>query len=312
LIDLPCDQQVKQTHGTLSRALLLPTGALGAKDAAEVLMNVHALALALLALGCGKPEDTSSATIGSPAPTEPSEPEPYDATYDGGQYQVSAFAAYTLDEEGMDLDGDGTNDNATPNALLLVDPFVADADMSVDGLNQTVSDAIAKGLMILLTEAAYDGEALTVDVLTGAPGKGGATPDPVSYDDDGTPLGRLTVYFTAGDEIYATADRVQVAITFFPEEPPLPLPIEQVTMVGVLDDGVMDVDIFGVIPADDLTELLILPLLEDAYPDPEERQTYIDLVTEVLQYETVTDIELDEERRGVSCAFHLTAASAAW
>ncbi len=273
------------------------------------------LIIGLTATGCASDgKDTSSGETGTtPGTTDTDVPEPYDVEYEGQQFKVSVFSSYGEPEDGIDLDGDDEPDNNTPNALVLVDAFVPDQDLSVAGLNATVAQAIADETLILLMETSYTDSVLTYDVLTGlGDGAGGYSPADESYDDGGVPFARLEGYFTAGDAFYATADRVLVGITFFPDSPPFPMPIEWVTLEGSLDGDSVNASLYGAIPIDDLRDLLILPLLEEAYPDPKDRAFYLDLVDGALELETVADIDLGGGRRGVSCAFSFTAGPATW
>jgi hypothetical protein len=267
----------------------------------------------IAALGCGTKGETA------PEPTEPTEPEPSETEPPettpevpaSWRYRLDAFRAYLEEEEGIDQDGDGTADNATPDALELVDALLVDVDASAEGLNRTVADAMATGTLILLAEATFEPE-LTVDLLTGAEIGRVPVPDAISYGDDGLPLARLVGAFGDDGAFTASADRVLVSIPFFPEEPALPFPIERATMVGTLEEEGFTGDLYGVIPADDLYTLLIVPLLEDAFPDAEERATYLELTAEVLENEELMDIDLGGGRRGVSCAFTLLASPSVW
>ena len=268
----------------------------------------------LAASGCSGGKDTASVPTESETDTPPTTvPDPVTNTeYDGSQYIIEEFWGYSDSDDGIDLDGDGVNDNATPDALVLVDAFVK-YDMTVEGLNGTIAGAIAEDQLLLLMETTYDDVDLTLDILTGMlAGSGVPAVDPISYDKAGDPLSSVEGYFTSDTDFYGTADRVQVGVTFFPKEPALPLPIEMVTVVGTADQDTISGSLYGAIPADDLMELLIIPLLEDSIVDPGERKTMIGLVEGVLDYPTVTDIDLGDGRRGISCAFYFEGVDILW
>lgn len=278
--------------------------------------SITVAGLCLWAVACGKGTDTADTAAGpgtTDSATDTEEPEPVDAGYEGGQYKVSSFASYAENDDGMDIDGDGEPDNNTPNALTIVDAFVPKEDMTVEGLNGTVAGALADDTLILLMEAAYQDSELTYDILTGMTVETGAYfPSDDAFDESGEPLARLEGFFTSETEFYATADRALVGITFFPDEPAFPLPLELVTVEGSVDGAVIEGDLYGVIPTDDLRDLLVIPLLEEAFPDPKERATYLDLVEGALKLETLADIDLGDGRRGVSCAFNYTASEISW
>lgn len=274
-----------------------------------------ALASLVAASGCSGGKDTADTAAGTDPGTTPATTAPPPVTnteYTGEQYVIEEFGGYADEADGIDLDGDGDNDNATPSALVLVDAFVK-YDMTVDGLNGTIAAAIAKNQLIILMETTYSDADLTLDILTGTvAGSGAAAPDQSSYDDAGDPLSQLQGYFTSDTEFYGTADRIQVGVTFFPKDPPLPLPMEMVTVMGTADEEGISGALYGAIPADDLMDLMIIPLLEDSIVDPSERKTMISLVEDVLDYETVTDIDLGDGRRGISCAFYFDGTDTTW
>lgn len=278
------------------------------------LTRTAALGAALFLAACnGSNKDTGPVDTGpATSDSETDIPESYEAEFEGGKYKVVSFESYTSAEDGKDLDGDGEADNNTPNALTLVDAFV-DVDMTVDGLNGTVAGALAADDLILLMEAQYADSVLSYDILTGTTaGTGAYLPSDDAYDDSGNPLAHMEGFFTSDVAFWAEAERILVGITFFPKDPAFPVPIELVTLEGEINGSVVEGDLYGAIPVDDLRDLLILPLLEEAYPDPKERATYIDLVDGVLELETVADIDLGGGRRGVSCAFHFTASPITW
>lgn len=233
----------------------------------------------------------------------------FPSQYPGGTYRADSLAL--LDEgEGYDLDDDGLLDNRLPAVLLAADAFVADEDLSVAGLNVTLAAAIEAEDLVLLGEGAYTGGVLTADLLLGAVDATSyvVSVDPASYDDQGVPLSRFVGVFTDETHYAGAADRIALPVTFFPDEPPVLVPVEQARLEGVLDAGSFQGMLGGAVPVDGLVDNVIEPIIPtgDDY-DPAsylnmEREELMDLIRSILELEVNATIVLEDGSRGIPAA----------
>jgi len=243
--------------------------------------------------------------------------------FDQGRYRADTFFLLsTTDEEGqtqgLDIDGDGEIDNALPGVLPAVVAVSGNDALSLDGLNGSISDALASDELIMLMEAVHEENELTLDILLGTLEAGDTLGiDPVSYGDDGTPQAHLSGAFDGDTDFEVQSGLIQIPIIFDPTAPPVLLPLATARIEGSLKAKKTDGILGGAIPINDLVSQVLEPLLpaEDEY-DPDdylgmERDQLLDYVRE-LGNESLADIELDDGTKAISAALVYEAKTTDW
>ena len=233
------------------------------------------------------------------------------SSYESGQYRAYYFQL--LEEigdgdepQGLDIDGDGVVDNKLPSVLPSVVMISGNEALSLEGLNGSISDAMATDDLIMLMEASHVAGDLTLDVLLGAIGEGDSLAvDEASYGADGTPQARLTGSFESEKRFVVTGDRVEIPVLLDTEAPPVLLPLAMARIEGSLEDSATQGVLGGAIPIEDLVTQVLEPLLpaEDEY-NPEdyagmERDELLDTVR-TLGNENMADIELEDGSKAIS------------
>lgn len=278
---------------------------------------------AALVAGCngndGKNSDsdvTSDNDNPTATDTDETETDGYPSSYEGGKYRLTSFVLQD-DETGEDLDGDGEVDNNLPNLLNLVDAAVDGSDLTADGLNGEIEFAIANDTLVMLVE--FDRtDGLALDILGGSIEKAD-TADPgtivvseASYDSDGNAKSHLEGSMTSEAGFEVGPGDVVLPVPFFADADPYDIPVERTEVLGEVDAKVSSGMVVGVIPGDRLLDEVILPLMRDLEYTEEQIAEYEETLQAVLELETMSDIELDDDRRGVSCAFSYTAEVVTW
>ena len=282
--------------------------------------------VAALAAGCsGKDGDDTGAAAGaddtaSIADTDtgpPLEEQESLSTFESGQYRSTELLILGTDE-GIDLNGDEESDNKLPNVLSTVDLLgLVDADLSLDGVNATLAVALAKGDIIQLIDAGQVGALLTVDLLLGDQDEAGAlTVSDQSYE-GGEPTSRLQGAFSDETNFSVSSDVIQIPFSFFPDEPPLFIPVAEAILIGTLSADVAEGNLYGAIPVEDMMSQVIEPLVpsgDDYDPDlffGQERDEFLADI-ENLANKQLADIELEDGRMAVSAALSFTAGPDSW
>jgi hypothetical protein len=118
--------------------------------------------------------------------------------------------------------------------------------------------------------------------------------------------------FTAAPSFTVTSARVVVPVTFYAEQPPLPVPLERVTFTGTMSEEGLEAKLYGVVPGEDLRDQVIDPLVPPEGVDSDgdgdvdyTKEFILESVTTMLENEFLFDIELDGDRRGTSAAFRV-------
>lgn len=265
------------------------------------------LVVAALMIAC-KGDDTNDTDQSKDTGDTGEEVEEWPSDYSQGQYRLSSFVLLSQ-EEGDDLDDDGEPDNKLPNALTLADAFISD-DISPEGLNEQVALAIEEDDLVILLAALYAEGVLSTDVLAGVvDGDTGELSVDVeaSYDEQNQPLSHLEGVFSDQTHFSTGPGSIQVPVTFYPDEPPLPVPLEQAVIYGSLEADASDGRIVGIIPADGLIDQVIDPLIpEEGYGDYT-KEELMELISGIKDNEFVVDQELPNGERGVSAAFSYAA-----
>ena len=268
-------------------------------------------------LGCtGKAGDTgpTGATEDSAAPPGDTAPPPEEqeslSSYTSGQYLTTSLVVLG-EGEGIDLDGDGEVDNNLTAVLEFVDAaaplFGLTDDLSPEGVNATLAAAIEAGDLLLLIEASQEGALLTVDLLLGAADEAGAlSVDPASYEGD-TPASRLLGSFSSETAFTAASDQVQIPFSFFPDEPPLFIPLSLATLEGELAEDSAG-KLYGAVPVQGVIDQVIAPLLADR----EDKDDLLEGINELIASGDLADIELEDGTLAFSAAMSYRAAGVSW
>ncbi|TNE91271.1 MAG: hypothetical protein EP330_05665 [Deltaproteobacteria bacterium] len=247
-------------------------------------------------------------------PDTGSEPaQGYPSTFQSGKFRVASLVLLAEDE-GYDYDDDGVPDNNLPAALRPVDILISDIDMSKQGFNATIADAIAQNLLNILMYARHEDRMLEVDVLGGRTDNGFLEVDPVTLDGNGEPESTFQGNFESETEYLAGPDNVVIPITFFENQDPVLARARRARIWGDLDDNAIDGFITGVVPARSLIDDVIEPTIPEAGFDTNgdgepdiSKAAIMETVEGLADNENIADIELEDGERGVSAAFQFVA-----
>jgi hypothetical protein len=267
---------------------------------------------ALLGLSaCDKSEETDTGN-GNPDTGDTGEEVVWPSTFEAGQYRLTQFVLLE-EEDGDDLDGDGVPDNNLPNALVPVDAFI-EGDLSREGLNAQIEAAIAADDLIILLEAAYDEGVLSLDVLAGLLDKASVLQVDVeaSYEETGAPLSHLEGTFADQTGFDAGPGSIRVPGPFSPDDPAIPVPLEEARIYGTMDGDTTSGRITGIIPAQRLVDEVIDPLIPEAGYGSYTKEQIMEMVSALAENENIADQELPGGERGVSAAFSYSAPAAVW
>ena len=197
-------------------------------------------------------------------------------------------------------------------------PSVSD-DLTLDGLNLSLSESVEDGSLIMLIEAAYQSGVLHYDVLLGATDEEDTlSVDPVSVQEDGSPTARFVGEFTNQTDATASTESAGVPFLFMPDTDPVLIPMRLARLEASLDEGSTTGILAGAIPVDDFVEEVVEPLLPPAEEyDPNEfngleREELLQQVRDIANLETVSDIEPEDGRRAFSAALSFTAEADSW
>jgi len=233
------------------------------------------------------------------------------SSYTTGQYRAYYFQLLTEfgeggEAQGLDIDGDGVVDNKLPSVLPAVVMISGNEALSLEGLNGSISDAMAADELIMLMDAAHTSGDLRLDVLLGSQDDSGTLGvDAVSYGADGTPEARLDGRFESQKRFIVTSDRIEIPIIFDPEAPPVLLPLAMARIEGTLEESGTQGVLGGAIPIDDLVAQVLEPLLppEEEYDPADYAGMERDVLLETVRTmgnETMADIELDDGSKAIS------------
>jgi hypothetical protein len=256
-----------------------------------------------------------SALVGCSAGADDSdvEPESYPSTFTQGKYRVTMLSLMPEDS-GVDFDGDGTLDNNLPKALGAADLLIKDSDLSPEGFDASIAEYIADFDLNILADASYARGEVTLDLLSGAydAETESMTIDAISYDGGGDPQTRLLGVFLDQVAMESGSDRAILPVPFVPGDPPSQVPLERMTLTGDLDGDELVGTITGVIPAMELADDVLSPLIPAEGSGGLSREQLLAALRTFAGLENIADIDLGDERRGVSCAFSVRAEPAVW
>lgn len=239
--------------------------------------------------------------------------------YMGGRYHVIELAI--LGQGGIDLDGDGTIDNAVGTLINSLGNLAgilgqSASTYSLTSINQNIQEAIDSELSIILMEGrhtagTYD---VTVDVVSGEEvGNGVYAATHESYDGQGKALQQLTGTFTEAKKFGTGPNPLMIPVHFLPDEPVLNISAQGVlTQVEVTPLGDLTGFLAGVVPASVIKNDVAYPLL-DAFSDflTPGQQTLAKGAID-LAVATNSDITLPGGEKGLSAAFRFAAVTNNW
>ena len=288
---------------------------------------MRAICLLLVLLGCSGDKDKSGAgsadDTGSTSADDTGSHDEVVSSFNSGQYRAYYFQILPdLDDggepQGLDLNDDGTVDNKLPSVLPAVVAISGNDTLSIDGLNLSISDAMAADELIMLLEAVHKGGDLRLDVLLGSIDEDDSLGvDDASYGADGIPQARLEGVFSSEKRFKVTSDRIEIPVIFDPTVPPVLLPLAMARVEGTLEDDASQGTLGGAIPIEDLVTQVLEPLLppEGEYDPADyagmERDELLDTVR-TLGNENMADIELEDGTMAISAALIYGADSASW
>ncbi len=255
-------------------------------------------------------------------------PATYPSTFTEAKYSAKSLSVLP-ETEGIDLDGDGVINNKLPTLLALVDPFTTE-DMSLEGVNTTVSEMQAEGQLVMLLDSLYDAGELRIDLLLSARDEdtGALVMDSSSYADDGTPNSRFTGVFEDTTHFLVLAPTADLPFPVVAGDPPVQVPLIDAVIDGELYDlseGRPDTGdwtaglglMVGALPVQGLVDQVVQNIVppEEPVTGGEEGTSYFDSddylgmtrddfmvwVTDLLN-ENVADLWMDDGTRAVSAA----------
>jgi len=263
-------------------------------------------------------DDTSTTLTGDTDTGPPLEEQESLSSFTSGNYRSAELLILGTDE-GIDQNGDEEPDNKLPGVLSTVDLLgLVDADLSLDGVNETLAAALEEGDIIQLIDAGQEGALLTVDLLLGEEDKSGTlSVSAESYDGSGDPTSRLQGVFADETAFTVESDVIQIPFSFFPGEPPLFIPVVNAVLIGTLSADQAEGKLYGAIPVADMMSQVIEPLIPtgDDY-DPAaylnlERDEFLASI-EGLANKQLADIQLEDGTMAVSAALSFTAPPESW
>ena len=260
---------------------------------------------------CADP-DTGQPPGDTGEPEDTGDPEPPPSDFQSGRYLLSAMEILP-EEEGFDLDGDGEIDNKLPVVLTLLD-FAVEDDMSREGVNQMLADAIDDGDIVELIQASYADLELSYDLLVGYLDD---ADDPQldqeqSYDSHGEPFSRYEGVFLDRENIALGPDDVAIPATFYPGEPAIMLPVAESVVEGTLDTDGTGGMLGGAIPVAQLIDDVVEPLIPEEGAAGMTKEELLATIEGVLYDEDVSDIELATGERAISMAVEYEALDSVW
>ena len=275
---------------------------------------MHALLFTLVACSgsnSGKGSDDSSPSGDDSGTSVPQ------STFRSNQYQIQYFAILEA-KQGKDWDADGEIDNKLPSVLNTFDMLLA-GDLSKGGLNKLVANGIAKGQVVALLDCAQEGAVLTIDLLTGTMAKDGTLgiDEDASYDSDGTAKSHLVGAFSNQTDYEVGPAPILVSVVLDAKNPPVPFPVEDVTMTGALDDKSADGFLVGIVPVDRFVDEVLPQVIDKKGYDMngnkkiesnETQKAIIAMAAPLL--EASSDVQTSDGRSGISAAFAIQALPA--
>jgi len=238
------------------------------------------------------------------------EPEGFPSSFESGQYRVSALSLNELGD-GEDQNGDEIPDNNLPNALTLVDLAIADQDFSLIGFNTLISDSIEARILNVLISANHQDLKLDLNVVSGNYDEESEEyeVDPGSFDADGNPISAFAGHFETEVDFGVSAEQAVLPVTFIAEDGPLPVPLTQAKIMGLLEAETVSGQISGAIPADDMVNNVIAPMIPEEGASGMTREEIMELVQNLTTNETLMDVPMPDGTRGISAAFRFEGAS---
>ena len=236
----------------------------------------------------------------------------YPSDFTTGKHRATAL---TLEAEGSgaDLDADGVEDNNLPFVLETADLAVKDLDMSLETFGAQIDTAIEDGTLNMLLDSVQAQGSLDVHVLSGVlMDDDQLHVDPQSLTEQGDPRTQLQGEFSASIEFSVSADNAELVVPFVAGEPPSVVPLERETFWGTMDGESVDAVIAGVIPSEQLASDVLAPLIPEEGVGSQSKESLLSTLKTLSALETISDIDLGDGRRGVSCAFRVKASAATW
>lgn len=264
------------------------------------------LPIVLLLVACG---GSAADTDGDGTTGEPD----YPSDFTMGKHRATSLVLEP-EGQGADFDGDGDGDNNLPFVLETADEILNDLDLSLETFAEQIATSIEDGDLNVLLDSSQTAGALDIAVLSGIQDEETQelAIDPQSLNDDGSPSVVLTGAFSTDVDFSVTAERAILVVPFVPDEPPARVPLERVTLSGTLNGEQMDAVITGVIPAEQLADDVLAGLIPEEGVGNLSKERLLSTLRTLSGLETIADIDLGDERRGVSCAFSIEGEAASW
>jgi len=263
------------------------------------------LSICTFIIACGPQNETDDS--GDPQDTGETV-EGYPSSFESGSYRLSELSLNPL-SEGVDQNGDDSADNNLPNALTLIDAALADQDFSFEGFNELIAASIREQVLNVLVSAQNTDRQLALSVFSGNWDAEAMNyyVDAGSYDENGDPISTMDGYFSDETAYLVGAPSAVLPVTFIIEDGPLPVPLINATMMGSIDGDLLSGQIFGVIPGDEMVTNVIGPMIPEEGVGGQSKEQILELVQTLTSNDTLMDVPLEGEQRGISAAFTFSA-----
>ncbi|MBT3223364.1 MAG: hypothetical protein HN348_30190, partial [Proteobacteria bacterium] len=217
-----------------------------------------------------------------------------------------------------DTDDDGTVDNNLPNALELVDLMLASQDFSIESFNALLQSNLDSWTTVVLIDAKVDSDYwLAMDLLIGEADESfQLSVNPLSYDDQGDPVATVEGAFTSETMFFAGPDDFAINVSFYEGMDPLAVTIEKARFNGAMTAKSNAGNLTGALPVDELINKVIDPLLDPDGTDingdgiVETKAEILKLIWSIAP--NAGDIDLGNDRTGISCRFTYSSVQATW
>lgn len=240
-------------------------------------------------------------------------PSPYPSSFPGGKYRITKLQLAT----DSDTDGDGVIDNNLANVFGMMDLLITTEDLSTLTFNERMQSNLDEWLTNVLIEATNDQGAIDYMLYRGIADKAfNLTIDPDSLDESGNAIVQLSGSFATEQGFTAGPGNIAIPVNFIADLSTVQVSMEEALFDGVLTEQQTAGVLTGALPVDALLETVIDPMITDDGADingdgiPETKEEIMAIVESIAP--AAGDVDLGEERTGVSARFSFIAVPASF
>ncbi|MCB9682246.1 MAG: hypothetical protein H6733_12335 [Alphaproteobacteria bacterium] len=236
----------------------------------------------------------------------------FTVSFTNARYKVDSLEILPA-TRGIDLDNDGTEDNAIAGLIAAISALGLPGDFTLAGINSNIDELILEERAIVLLEARYDSttEALVVDVVQGERHEDlSLWTLPEFYDASGDAIEQLHGGFTAADYYETGPDSLTIPLQFYPDEPLIQISSPHALSEGTISTSSIDPGFIGAaIPTAVIMDDIVTPLVLSFYGPGTTADGFINLAR--LAVNGAADLQVGGQP-AVSGAFRFTAHQSDW